>query len=327
MTIKTTVIVPVLHGGEKFRACLQSIQNSSQQPDELIVVVDGLDTASYDIATQYTQHLIQNRETRGPAFARNRGAEIATGDILIFFDADVTLHTETLQGIVTYFETHPNIDALMGSYDDAPAESNFLSQYKNLAHHYVHQTSKQNASTFWGACGAIRRDVFVKIGGFDESYTHPCIEDIELGYRLSAEGYHIHLVPNIQIKHHKRWTAIKLLKSDIFDRAIPWAYLIQTQNRLINDLNIDTTSRISVVLVYLLILTLLISLFIHSVIGFVIVWGCILLWLNRHLYGFLYSHSGSLFLIRAVFWHWLYFFYSGCIFLGIMLYIRIMPPK
>jgi hypothetical protein len=50
---------------------------------------------------------------------------------------------------------------LIGSYDDAPGANNFLSQYKNLFHHYTHQTGSEEASTFWGACGAIRRDVFL----------------------------------------------------------------------------------------------------------------------------------------------------------------------
>jgi hypothetical protein len=59
----------------------------------------------------------------------------------------------------------PDLVALFGSYDDAPAATNFLSQYKNLLHHYMHQTAREEASTFWGACGAIRREVSLAVGG------------------------------------------------------------------------------------------------------------------------------------------------------------------
>jgi glycosyltransferase involved in cell wall biosynthesis len=321
--MKLTVIIPVLNGGQSFQMCLDSIQHAKRMPDELIVVVDGHDPDSATIAQAYTQQVFINPQTSGPAFARNLGVQQASGDIVVFFDADVTVHEETLQKIETYFEQHSEITALMGSYDDAPAEPNFLSQYKNLMHHYVHQTSNRQATTFWGACGAIRRNVFLQLNGFDISYTRPCIEDIELGYRLTAQGYSIHLVPNIQIKHHKHWTLRKLLQSDIRDRAMPWSYLILTQKNLINDLNIDTKSRISTIVVYLLVLTLIVAFLMPSLSGLVLLWVGILLWLNREIYRFLYTRRGMTFLIRSLFWHWLYYLYSGLTFLGVGLYIRL----
>src|SRR4029079_757083 len=75
--------------------------------------------------------------------------------------------------------------AVFGCYDDSPDASNFLSQYKNLVHRYYHVTANENASTFWAGCGAIERDLFLKLGGFDtDRYRDPSIEDIELGYRV-----------------------------------------------------------------------------------------------------------------------------------------------
>ena len=120
----------------------------------------------------------------------------------------------------------PGLAAAIGSYDDAPGETNFLSQYKNLLHHYVHQTGNPEASTFWGACGAIRREVFLTMGGFNEEYSRPCIEDIELGYRLKRAGFTIRLEKELQIKHLKRWDIVSLVKTDFFSRALPWTALI-----------------------------------------------------------------------------------------------------
>jgi cellulose synthase/poly-beta-1,6-N-acetylglucosamine synthase-like glycosyltransferase len=81
--------------------------------------------------------------------------------VLFFVDADVMVSPDAIERVLGYFHREPEIDALFGSYDDQPAEPNFLSQYRNLLHHYVHQCGREEASTFWGACGAIRRDVFL----------------------------------------------------------------------------------------------------------------------------------------------------------------------
>ena len=80
-----------------------------------------------------------------------------TGQYLVFIDADVCVHQDTLVRFAERFTADPMLDAVMGSYDDAPAASNFLSQYKNLFHHYVHQTGDGEIRTFWSGCGAIRR--------------------------------------------------------------------------------------------------------------------------------------------------------------------------
>jgi cellulose synthase/poly-beta-1,6-N-acetylglucosamine synthase-like glycosyltransferase len=204
---------------------------------------------------------------------------------------------------------------LIGSYDDAPAASNFLSQYKNLLHHYIHQTSNEEASTFWGACGAIRRDVFLKMGGFDESYGRPSIEDIELGYRLKRAGYQIRLRKSLQVKHLKRWTARSLVQTDFFQRALPWSRLLlqdaKNGSDFGNDLNLQASSRISALLVLLLPGALAFTPW-FGIAGITAFTATItLLWLNLPLYRFLQRKRGIGFALRTIPWHWFYYFYSS----------------
>lgn len=251
----------------------------------------------------------------GPARARNLGARKARGDILFFTDADVTLPPDVIERVAAAFQEAPEVAALFGSYDDAPGEDNLLSQYKNLLHHYVHQTSKPEASTFWTGCGAIRREIFLEMDGFDgETYRYPSIEDIDLGYRLKKAGYRIRLIKEIQVKHWKRWEVISLLKADFFYRAIPWTRLLLKEKRFVNDLNINTASRVSVVSVYLLIASLIATLwnpwFLSPSVGFML----LLLLVNRDLYRFFTEKRGIGFTLKTIPWHWLYFFYSGLAF-------------
>lgn len=217
--------------------------------------------------------------------------------------------------VVAYFQDHPEVDAIIGSYNDEPAATNFLSQYKNLLQHYVHQHSSEEGFTFWGACGAVRRDVFLAVGGYDERYHLPSVEDIELGYRLKAAGRRIRVCKDLQVKHLKRWTAAPLFRSDFFRRALPWTRLILRTGRFENDLNISRSSRLKVVLVYLLLALLALACWRPSPglppAGLA---AGTLLALDSPLLGFFRKKRGALFALRTVPWHWFYYFYSGLAF-------------
>jgi len=250
----------------------------------------------------------------GPAGARNLGARSAKGDILFFVDADVTIPRDAMSQMAAAFQGDPESAAVFGSYDDEPFETNFLSQYKNLLHHYVHQTANSDASTFWAACGAIRREVFLAMGGFDERYRRPSIEDIELGYRLKRAGHRIRLLKALQAKHLKRWSLGSLLKADFFYRALPWTDLILSEGQFIDDLNVKMSNRISVILIFLLCLSLLGTLFMPWLFVFAVFLMVALLAFNWHLYRFFYDKRGMRFVLKAIPWHWFYFFYSGLAF-------------
>lgn len=308
-----SVVVPVYKGGEVFRTCLETLRDSLCSPTEIIVVSDGDTDTSWQIARDFGVKVLRLKTNGGPARARNIGAKAAQGDILFFIDADVALHPEALGLVKQQFEQFPDLAALIGSYDDAPGENNFLSQYKNLFHHYTHQHSSENASTFWGACGAIRRSVFITVGGFDESYRRPCIEDIELGYRLKRAGYDIRLCKDIWVKHLKRWDFFSLLKAEIFYRAIPWSELILSEKRLDADLNLDYSNRLSVLMVFALIISFGVGWFTSWWwISAVIVLGLLLI--NFKVYQFFYVQRGGLFTLRVIPWHWFYFLYGGSAF-------------
>jgi O-antigen/teichoic acid export membrane protein len=248
------VVVPVRNDPAHLRACLRSLQASTGATSEIIVVDDGSTDDTPHVAADMGAKVVRQEVCRGPAVARNRGAREATAPIVLFIDADVCVHPDTLSKLIEDFRAEPDVAAVFGSYDDAPSETNIISQYKNLTHHFVHQQAKREASTFWSGCGAVRRDIFLEMGGFDENYPRPCIEDIELGTRLRQAGRRIILDRDVQATHLKRWTLWGMIKSDVFDRAIPWTRVIVRDRYLPNDLNVGAAQRISAMLVGLLVL-------------------------------------------------------------------------
>lgn len=250
-----SIVIPVYNAGNHLERCLKSVACSSYPDCEVIVVDDSSTDDSADIARRKGFNVFQlpnHSGPKGPAFARNYGVQKAHGEIIVFIDSDVVLHQNTLHRIAADFKD-TTISAVFGSYDDGPAYNNFISQYKNLFHHFIHQHSDRDSNSFWAGCGAIRREVFLKVGGFDEkSYQKPSIEDIELGIRLKKMGHRVLLDKNVQVKHLKRWDFWALIKTDIFDRAIPWIRLMIDSKSVPGDLNLKYSYRVSAILIVFL---------------------------------------------------------------------------
>ena len=306
------VVVPVYNSTADLEHCLASLAASDFKDFEVLVIDDGSTEPVKPLVDFHGFGYLRIEGPGGPARARNRGVARVKGRYVVFVDADVCVHKDTLTRFAAAFASDPTIDAVIGSYDDAPAKRNFLSQYKNLFHHYVHQQCDGPIGTFWSGCGAIRRDLFLSFGGFDEKrYRRPAIEDIELGTWLNAAGHKIILDSRIKGQHLKRWTLRNLLKTDIFDRGIPWTRLMLRAGAMANTLNVKGPQRISVALVYLTLALSMMALFLPAV--WLLVLGIVIgvTLLNFDFYRFFARRSGVWFAVRVFPMHWLYFCYCG----------------
>ena len=307
-----SVIVPVYNSNADLMRCLDALVASTCNNFDVLVVDDGSIEPLEPIVTRHSYRYMRIDGPHGPARARNRGAQNAQGLVLVFIDADVCVHHDTLDRMGKAFITDPSLAALVGTYDDAPDHPAFISQYMNLFHRFVHQRSSGQISTFWAGCGAIRRDVFLQFGGFDEHrYQRPSIEDIELGMRISVAQHRIILDDRVQCTHLKHWTFWNMLKTDIFARGIPWVRLLHRFNHVDNKLNVSRSQRVSVMLVYLTIASVLLALWFPVHWATVLTLGAFVTILNLDLYRYFIRTRGTLFTLRAIPMHWLYFMYCG----------------
>jgi GT2 family glycosyltransferase len=221
-----TVVVPATDQPKTLARSLAAIRAASDPPEE-IVVVDEPSGA-------------------GPAEARNRGALMAKGDVVVFVDSDVVVHPDAFERIRSRFTRDPALAGLFGAYDDRPEAAGIVSRFRNLLHHHVHVESAGPVASFWAGLGAVRRDVLEEIGGFDaERYPRPSIEDIELGYRLAARGYRIELDPSIRGTHLKEWTLASMIRTDLMYRGGPWIALTLERRSWPTTLNLGHRHRVS----------------------------------------------------------------------------------
>jgi hypothetical protein len=241
-----SVIMPTVDWGPTFALCLQAAHAGLGADDQLLVVFDGVPPPPPDWLHASGAVLLHTGTRSGPAAARNLGANKARHPILLFVDADVQVHADAIERIRAHFNADPDLAALFGSYDDRPAAPGLVSRFRNLLHHHTHTSNAGQACTFWAGCGAVRRDSFLALGGFDaETYRQPCIEDIDFGLRLSDAGGRILLDPAIQGTHHKRWTLGLMLRTDIQQRAIPWSRLLLSRRQLPATLNLSSSAQLS----------------------------------------------------------------------------------
>ncbi len=331
MPLGVSVVIPVHNASPYLAACLDRVRSLDPAPLECIVVDDASTDDSAAIAERVGFGAISCRRQRGPAHARNVGARAARGEILLFIDSDVLVPPNALARILARFAEEPERVAVIGSYDAEPASPDFVSQYRNLLHCYMHQSGRTRTCTFWTGCGAIRREVFREQGGFSESYARPSVEDIELGLRLRQEGREIWLDKGLCVKHLKKLSFGGIVRTDVLDRAVPWTMLILRFRSMPADLNLRWEQRASVLVAGVaagaLVALPAAAAGVHPETWPALAAGAALAlalvaFLNRRFYRFLAQRRGRWFAARAVPLHAVHFLCAGLgLGLGVIKYV------
>jgi len=215
-----SVIVPVRNGFKTLPACLDALNTEKQGFTVEVIVIDDAsdDDSERHIAEKFGAKFIRLDRPSGPSVARNRGADVAQGEILLFIDADVQVPEGSLGIIRDNFKKHPEIGGIQGTYSTKIPNSNPASFFAHLAQLYYIHTAVSNldemlireVGTF---CVAIRREEFFRVSGFDETFTFPNFEDRELGARLNQHQVKVRFVPELRVTHMKKLNAWDLLRN------------------------------------------------------------------------------------------------------------------
>ena len=318
-----SLVMPTISWDDTFSRCARVALDGLGPSDEIMVVFDGVTPPVPDWLLASQAKVLSTGHRSGPAAARNLAAGAAQNEIIFFVDADVELHADAIDRIRGRFAASPQLAAVFGSYDDRPDAPGIVSRFRNLLHHHTHTSNPGPANTFWSGCGAVRRDAFLDLGGFDASaYQRPCIEDIEFGLRLSDVGGWIELDPAILGTHHKRWTLRLMVVTDIRQRAIPWSRLLLRRHELPPSLNLKPAARVSAGASLLMLLALPgLVLPGHRALSLVVICMALSLFLllNRQFHALLFRCCGRLHGLVGVALHALYLSYSSLVLIMVAL--------
>lgn len=207
--LRVSIVIPVYNRASLIGSVIEALLDQAYRPFEIIIVDDGSTDNTERIVSSYQVKYIY-QENRGPAAARNRGFRESGGDIIAFIDSDCIARKDWLENLIKGFDS-PEVGAVAGSYDIANPES-LLSRLIHEEIKWRHSGFKRYIRAFGSYNVAIRREVFEKVGGFDETYRTASGEDNDLSYRILKAGYKIRFMPDALVAHYHTEKLFKYLK-------------------------------------------------------------------------------------------------------------------
>jgi glycosyltransferase involved in cell wall biosynthesis len=199
--MKVSVVIPAYNAeGTIGEAVVQGLsQTRGSLQVELIVVDDGSTDDTVAIAENAGATVIR-QENAGPAAARNRGWQSATGRFICFTDSDCIPTAGWLENLLDGF-TDSQVGAVAGSYEIANPSS-WLARWVHQEIMERHKRMPPFIRAFGSYNVAIPRHVLQATGGFDPAYRRASGEDNDLSYRIIKKGYRIAFRPQAKVAHY-----------------------------------------------------------------------------------------------------------------------------
>ena len=193
---KISFVIPVYNDAQRLRACLETIARASGGAAEVIVVDNGSDDGS-DRVAEDAGATVLSLPSATVGELRNRGAELATGEILAFVDADNEIASEWVPAAIDTLARGGSIVAAGAPYIAPPGGSWVQRTYDTLR-----SRPRGVTDTEWLGSGnlAIHRNAFTRIGGFDT--TLETCEDVDLCRRVRALGLRLVCDERMRSIHH-----------------------------------------------------------------------------------------------------------------------------
>ena len=238
-----SVAIPCYNGAPYIGNAIQAILDQTHPASQVLIIDDGSTDRSAEIIGQYPVELIQHATNRGLAAARNTALEAATGDIIVFVDADAYADPKLVASLLNGY-TSPHVGGVGGQGIEARVQSR-ADRWRRAHASQSHGQQAKTVSYLYGLCMSFRQSALEAVNGFDTAFRTNA-EDIDGGLRLNAAGFTLRYEPKARVYHQRtddqasltrtmaNWYA-GAYRAKMANRAQPWRLYAGTLRRLVAD--------------------------------------------------------------------------------------------
>jgi len=198
--LKVTVAIPCYNGSRYIGAVIESVLGQSRPADEVLVVDDGSTDGSVEIISRYPVGLICHKSNQGVAAARNSAIEAATGDVILFIDADAVADANLLAVLLSGYNA-PEIGGVGGQGVEVNVRS-LADRWRRKHAIQSHGEKPRDVEFLFGLCMSFRVDALREIGGFNPAFRTNA-EDMDVSFRLKRAGYRLRYLPDAKVYHQR----------------------------------------------------------------------------------------------------------------------------
>ena len=226
---KTSLIIPAWNAELTIEDCLLSAIKANRSPNEIIVVDDLSTDNTVNIINRLEKEhssikLLKLDNNIGPAAARDHGVKFASGDIIFFTDSDTLILNNTFENCLNTIEKY-KVDAVSGIYHPKPINKGAAQLYKALFFYYQFARHKEpfRYETFNGQIAAIKKEVYIKTGGYNKDILWGMDNENEEFGRRIIKNNTLLLDPAFQVKHN--FPGFTKLTKTYFYRVSTWMFI------------------------------------------------------------------------------------------------------
>jgi len=261
--VRTSVIIPAYNSEKTIRQCLEALssQTAGRSDYEIIVVDDGSSDRTAEIAGKYTGVKLVRQVNAGPAAARNNGAKLAQGEIILFTDADCIPDPDWIEQMLLPFVKEQDLSGAKGIYKTRQKE--LAARFVQIEYQDKYDLlRKLKYIDFVDTYSAgFKRDVFLRFQGYDTSFPVACAEDVELSFRMSNAGLKMVFNPQAVVYHTHPSTWISYFKKKYKFAYWRMVAVRKNPNKMIKDGHTPQLMKLQTLLFPLLIIAVALWLF------------------------------------------------------------------
>ncbi len=222
--VRASLVIPVWNQLDYTKRCLSSIEQWTDAPYEVVIVDNGSTDGTREFLRTVKATVITNDTNLGCAKAWNQGVRASQGKVIGILNNDIVVTPGWLATLIEFMERTGH-----GIVSPSAREGSLDYDLNGYAVEFTRRCAGATRPEIYGACMLIRRDVFDRIGLFDEGFAYGGCEDIDFLWRAQRANVSVGMTGSVLIHHFSMVTQDAVKRTET--RAFPKTNLAHFQSK------------------------------------------------------------------------------------------------